>query len=127
MRSLETRRHRDLDMPEHAEGSEVDWDKLANTPFAGDQDRLTQNSIDNTNDLKDLIDSLPDSENELNSTEKERLQNIDRGKKIFEAMDSVGSFGRNARNNKVNEVTTSNSEEELDSSYKDLSDISSTF
>lgn len=106
MRSLESSRHKDLDMvdAEHLshEKREFSWGDLKDVPFAGNK-----TSID--------WDSLPDVQNDVNSGQKEE---------VFKKMDEVSSFGREARMN------TKNEGEKGDNSKPDsmdLSDISSTF
>ena len=107
MRSLESSRHKDLDMvdAEHLshEKREFSWDDLKDVPFAGDN-----TSID--------WDSLPDIPNDVKSGQKEE---------IFKKMDEISSFGREARMNAKNENDKKDDNPKPDS--MDLLDISSTF
>lgn len=118
MRSIEKTRSRDLDMvdPEHLNkvGRESSWDDLKNVPFAGNQSQSLNSDIEK---IKDLINSLP--------TDNEQLESPEKRAEIFSKMEEVGSFGKAARERGLS--PRERSEDMDDTNSMSLSDISKTF
>ena len=100
MRSLE-KSHRNTDMdqvnPEHAnrEAMDFSWDDLNKVPFSGNRQQSPKNTADIAEDLKNMVNnSLADDEIIQSKREEEARQRV---QDIFQKIDSIGSFGKNAR------------------------------
>ena len=135
MRSLE-RSHKSADMdqvnPEHTnrETAEFSWDDLSKIPFSGNRQQSSENTTDTVESLKETIDGLSTDDETIQTNREEEARR--RVQDVFQKMDSVGSFGKNARSGNM-----SSTKEEFDkklretnkddSSSQNLSDISATF
>ena len=135
MRSLE-RSHRNTDLdqvdPEHTKrlAAEISWDDLRKVPFRDNLQQSLGNAIDSVKSLNELIDSLPTDDETIQSNGVEEARR--RVQDVFQGMDSVGSFGKNARSGNM-PSTNEESDKKIreaskdDSSSQSLSDISNTF
>jgi hypothetical protein len=116
--------------PEHInrETAEFSWDDLSKVPFRGNQQRSSKGSAGTAGNLKNLIDSLPTDDETIKSKREEEARQ--RVQAILHNMDSIGSFGENARNgNKISDKGIFRTPENIkdDNIPKNLSDISKTF
>lgn len=135
MRSLE-RSHRNTDLdqvdPEHTKRltGTISWDDLSKKPFRGNQQQSLGSATEAVKSLNELIDSLPTDDETIQSNGVEEARR--RVQDVFQGMDSVGSFGKNARSGNM-PSTNEESDKKLreaskdDSSSQSLSDISNTF
>lgn len=135
MRSLE-RSHRNTDLdqvnPEHTKRltAAISWDDLSKIPFRGNQQQSLGSAKEAVKSLNELIDSLPTDDETIQSNGVEEARR--RVQDVFQGMDSVGSFGKNARSGNM-PSTNEESDKKLreaskdDSSSQSLSDISNTF
>ncbi len=135
MRSLERiHKGKDIDQvdPEHTKRltAEISWDDLRKVPFRGNQQQSLGSAIDSVKSLNELIDSLPTDDETIQSNGVEEARR--RVQDVFQGMDSVGSFGKNARSGNM-PSTNEEFDKKLreaskdDSSSQSLSDISNTF
>lgn len=135
MRSLE-RSHRNTDLdqvdPEHTKRltATISWNDLSKIPFRGNQQQSLGSAKEAVKSLNELIDSLPTDDETIQSNGVEEARR--RVQDVFQEMDSVGSFDKNARSGNM-PSTNEEFDKKLreaskdDSSSQSLSDISKTF
>lgn len=133
MRSLEkSHRSTDIDQvdPEHINrvAAESSWDDLSKVPFSGNQQQTQENNKDAIENLKGLIDRLTTDDETIQSKREEEARQ--RAQDLFQEMDRIGSFGKNARSGNKFSTKEANEAKEAgkdDITHHDLSDISASF
>lgn len=135
MRSLERiHKGKDIDQvdPEKTKRltAAISWDDLSKIPFRSNQQQSLESATEAVKSLNELIDSLPTDDETIQSNGVEEARR--RVQDVFQEMDSVGSFGKNARSGNM-PSTNEEFDKKLreaskdDSSSQSLSDISKTF